>query len=196
MRKGLIRKAHLAHNLKKWAAKHPASRLAAATPETHILAVDDVDYIDEALSDLPEVRWQFKLRNFKQRVLWARFCPLTHPDPGSHSIGSSPALLRPCAARLLQVRDMEPGSAVWIMKPSLTNQGAGICIIDSCAGLRAALEAAPDLREWVVQRYVDRPLLVQGRKFHIRAYALCVGEVGAGSPTPDRALSLHKIRSQ
>ena len=56
VRKGLIRKAHLAHNLKKWAAKHPESRLAAATPETYILAVDDVDYIDEALSDLPEVR--------------------------------------------------------------------------------------------------------------------------------------------
>jgi len=78
---------------------------------------------------------------------------------------------------------MEPGSAVWIMKPSLTNQGAGISIIDSCAGLRAALEAAPDLREWVVQRCVERPLLVQGRKFHIRAYALCVGEVGADSLT-------------
>ena len=74
---------------------------------------------------------------------------------------------------------MEPGSAVWIMKPSLTNQGAGISVIDSCAGLRAALEAAPDLREWVVQRYIERPLLAQGRKFHIRAYALCVGEVGA-----------------
>ncbi len=55
MRKGLIRKAHLAHNLQKWAAKHKGSALAAATPETHILDVDDVEYIDEALSDLPEV---------------------------------------------------------------------------------------------------------------------------------------------
>jgi hypothetical protein len=55
VRKGLIRKAHLAHNLQKWAAKHKGSALAAATPETHILDVDDVEYIDEALSDLPEV---------------------------------------------------------------------------------------------------------------------------------------------
>ena len=66
VRKGLIRKAHLAHNLKKWAAKHPDSRLAAATPETHILAVDDVDYIDEALSDLPEVTRQLALRRLQQ----------------------------------------------------------------------------------------------------------------------------------
>jgi len=71
VRKGLIRKAHLAHNLKKWAAKHPDSRLAAATPETHILAVDDVDYIDEALSDLPEVTIQRSLSRLLQHHLVA-----------------------------------------------------------------------------------------------------------------------------
>lgn len=56
MRKGLIRKAHLAHNLKKWAAKHPHGLLPAAVPETHIMEVDDVEYIDEALADVYEVR--------------------------------------------------------------------------------------------------------------------------------------------
>ena len=54
MRKGLIRKAHLAHNLKKWVAKHPDGLLAASVPETHILEVDDVEYIDEALADVYE----------------------------------------------------------------------------------------------------------------------------------------------
>ncbi len=34
---------------------------------------------------------------------------------------------------------------------------------------------APDLREWVVQRYIGNPLLVGGRKFHLRAYVLCIG---------------------
>lgn len=55
MRKGLIRKAHLAHNLKKWSAKHPHGCMAAAVPETHLMEVDDVDYIDEALADVYEV---------------------------------------------------------------------------------------------------------------------------------------------
>ena len=55
MRKGLIRKAHLAHNLKKWSAKHPGGALAAAVPETLVMEVDDVDYIDEALADAYEV---------------------------------------------------------------------------------------------------------------------------------------------
>lgn len=28
-----------------------------------------------------------------------------------------------------------------------------------------------------VRRYIDRPLLVGGRKFHVRAYALCVASL-------------------
>ena len=57
MRKGLIRKAHLAHNLAKWAAKHPSGKLASGVPETYRLEVDHVDYIEEALCDVPEVTY-------------------------------------------------------------------------------------------------------------------------------------------
>lgn len=53
---GLCRKAYLAYNLKKWAAKNPDGVIAKSVPETFLLSVDDVEYIDEALSDLPEVR--------------------------------------------------------------------------------------------------------------------------------------------
>ena len=51
-----------------------------------------------------------------------------------------------------QVRDMPDGSAIWIAKPSITNQAAGICVFDRVATLQAAVEAAEDLHEWVVQR--------------------------------------------
>jgi len=47
---------------------------------------------------------------------------------------------------------MADGSATWIAKPSITNQAIGICIFDRVSTLRAALEAAEDMREWVVQR--------------------------------------------
>ena len=56
MRKGLTRKAHLAHNARKWAAKHPGGRLAGAVPETWPLELDDPEYVDEALCDVPEVQ--------------------------------------------------------------------------------------------------------------------------------------------
>ena len=48
---------------------------------------------------------------------------------------------------------MADGSAVWIAKPSITNQATGICIFNAVGTLRAALEASEDLREWVLQRY-------------------------------------------
>ncbi|KAK9903517.1 hypothetical protein WJX75_007884 [Coccomyxa subellipsoidea] len=129
VRKGLIRKAHLAHNLKKWAAKHPNGAIAAGVPETLIMEVDDVEYIDEALADVYEVR------------------------------------------------DMEDGSATWIAKPSITNQAVGIFIFDRVSALREALHQAEGMREWVLQRYISRPLLINRRKFHIRAYVLCVGSL-------------------
>lgn len=51
----MIRKAHLCHNTKKWAAKHPDGWLARSVPEAFIFELDDIDYIEEALCDVPEV---------------------------------------------------------------------------------------------------------------------------------------------
>jgi hypothetical protein len=54
VRKGLIRKAQLSFNLKKYATKNTKSILTRAIPETHLFEVDHPDYIEEALSDVPE----------------------------------------------------------------------------------------------------------------------------------------------
>ena len=53
---------------------------------------------------------------------------------------------------------MADGSAVWITKPSVTNQALGICIFDRVATLRSALEDAEGMREWVLQRCAGGPL--------------------------------------
>jgi len=149
VRKGLTRKAQLALGLRKWVSKRPGSPLVGCFPETFILQVDHVDYIDEALSDLPEVR------------------------------------------------DAPEGASRWIVKPSITNRAAGVAVVDGCESLRRALERIPKMREWVVQRYIDNPLLLpqrrsrrrfggkdrgtsskkllSPRKWHVRSYALCVG---------------------
>ena len=77
------------------------------------------------------------------------------------------------------IRDAEEGGeeATWILKPSNTNKGAGIDILYTYEELFDYCLSEPDIREWVLQRYVDRPLLLSGRKFHIRAYALAVGAI-------------------
>lgn len=73
-------------------------------------------------------------------------------------------------------RRMREGSAGrrrrWILKPSTLNKGAGLAFGEGFEPLRKAIHESPDIREWVLQEYVDRPLLVQGRKFHLRAYVL------------------------
>ena len=63
--------------------------------------------------------------------------------------------MTPSCLHAMQVRDMVDGSATWIAKPSITNQAIGICIFDRVSTLRSALEAAEDMREWVVQRCVS-----------------------------------------
>ena len=47
--------------------------------------------------------------------------------------------------------------------------------MDSWESLVSALEAASETREWVLQRYVTRPVLLDGHKFHLRVYVLCIG---------------------
>ena len=80
-------------------------------------------------------------------------------------------------ADVYEVRDMVDGRDWWILKPSMTNQARGILVFNQLEQLKAALceEGAEDVREWVLQRYIHPPLLVGGRKFHLRVYALAVG---------------------
>ena len=72
---------------------------------------------------------------------------------------------------------MREREEAFILKPSMANQTRGIVVFDTIAALQTALqeEGAEDVREWVIQRYIAAPLLVGGRKFHLRAYLLCVG---------------------
>eukprot|EP00927_Polykrikos_kofoidii_P053939 TRINITY_DN48453_c0_g1_i1.p1 TRINITY_DN48453_c0_g1~~TRINITY_DN48453_c0_g1_i1.p1 ORF type:complete len:688 (-),score=130.94 TRINITY_DN48453_c0_g1_i1:94-2157(-) len=81
--------------------------------------------------------------------------------------------------------DAHPES-VWVLKPSRGSGGKGIELVRGAKELRQRLFPPPrDMAEeaprsggptptegWVVQRYVERPLLLRGRKFDLRAYCL------------------------
>lgn len=69
---------------------------------------------------------------------------------------------------------------VWILKPSLTNQGNGIELIRSVEELEEAVTQSGDVREWILQEYIANPLLLPhcfNRKFHCRVYVLAVGNL-------------------
>lgn len=67
--------------------------------------------------------------------------------------------------------------SVWIMKPTGRAQGRGIFLVSKLSELRRwrsnhAAGGASSKEAYIVQRYVDSPLLVGGRKFDLRLYVL------------------------
>jgi tubulin---tyrosine ligase len=144
-RKALIRKHFLANTVTNWLAKHPDSILRKSVPKTYLLECDYADYLDEALNEC------FELRE-------------------------------------------ELGRKLFILKPSMTDRGQGIRLFSTYDELQAIFEEFEDdeeeddiedkdnengviasqLRHFVVQEYIS-PLLVNGKKFHIRAYVVAFG---------------------
>ncbi|KAJ1402937.1 tubulin-tyrosine ligase family-domain-containing protein [Ochromonadaceae sp. CCMP2298] len=155
VRKGLARKAQLSLQVRRYCSKHPESILKTAVPYTLIL---------ETWNAFEEMKLDFG------RGTFASF-----EDPG---ITQAPLRQRLdwCLSDARAAFDAEEHlDRMWILKPSATNKGASIAVVLDWEGVLEALEEADHVREWVLQRYIERPLLYGGHKFHLRVYVLCVG---------------------
>jgi tubulin--tyrosine ligase len=152
VRKGLSRKAQLALQIRRFTAKRPHSVLHQAIPFT--LIVETWGAFDEMSVD-----------TFGKGAVF---------DVSDLSIRDR---LDICLyeARLAVAED-ERTSWRWILKPSVTNKGSNIVLCNNWKDIIDALEDMVEQREWVLQRYVENPLLVLGggHKFHLRVYVLCV----------------------
>ncbi len=71
-------------------------------------------------------------------------------------------------ADLLAFARTAPAGTLYIIKPARGSGGQGISVTDDAV-------AAADHSEVVVQRYIDQPYLIDGRKGHLRIYALITG---------------------
>jgi len=72
------------------------------------------------------------------------------------------------------------GQNMWIVKPgSNSNCGCGIEVCDSVEEVQNIVESKN--RSWIVQKYMEMPLLIHKRKFDIRSYCLLMQDAKDGS---------------
>lgn len=152
IRKGISRKAQLALQIKRFIAKNRTSVLAHAVPFTLIL---------ETWNAFDEMKLDF----------------------GGGAIATFDLPPTPLRTRLtwcleevkMEMEHEDRSDWLWILKPSVINKGIDISVCKDWEGALGSLESVPDIREWVLQRYIADPLLIHGNKFHLRVYVLCVG---------------------
>jgi tubulin--tyrosine ligase len=75
--------------------------------------------------------------------------------------------------------DSEAGQRTWLTKPGeWSNRGCGIKIFNDADEVAQRVDTKKKV--WVIQKYIERPLLIHKRKFDIRAYCLVVQEPDGG----------------
>lgn len=176
MRKGLGRKVSMAASLESHAKRckgHIDSTgtvlsrcpLLSALPETHPIDTTGVFLKRPARVDF---------NSAMAEALFEVEEAMDRPWYGDASIGGGGA------GALSQ--SAQPHASAWILKPSLTNKGAGIELVTSIEDVSRFVRALPEVGQWVLQRYIPRPLQLlkaapqaQGNKFHLRVYVMAVG---------------------
>lgn len=167
IRKGLIRKSQFSYIALKYSRKRPRSYLSSHVPQTYAIELDHPEYFDEIMNECYEVR---DILQNNERILQSL----------AEGASSGPVTERHEIKK-------------FILKPSMVNKGAGIYVFQSSKELLSIIEALYGLsdqdddqseedwtmvREWIIQDYIDKPLLLSDRrKFHIRSYVICFGRM-------------------
>ena len=165
IRKALIRKHHLWQSIVTWWTKHPGDfALKGHVPLTVNFELDYAEFLDEALQEC----WELTNSFAEEEKQWWILKPSMSDQGQGVRLFSSEEELRAIFEEWEENDQEEILTSDEENTPLMTNDtqrmGAGTM--------------TNQLRHFVAQRYIDKPLLFgeyDKRKFHIRCYVLAVG---------------------
>jgi hypothetical protein len=64
---------------------------------------------------------------------------------------------------------------MWLIKPAALNQGQGIEVCRTLKEIQKSFRSKPINSLWIIQKYIEKPLLFKSRKFDIRMWAVATG---------------------
>ncbi|KAG8525930.1 uncharacterized protein KY384_000692 [Bacidia gigantensis] len=167
IRKALIRKHYLSQTVSTWLTKHPSDRsLRGHVPETESFELDFAEFLDEALVECWGLKESFVS---KEREWWVLKPGMSEQGQGVRLFSSEEELRR----IFEQWEDEQPSE-----DEEEDDGGTDTPVVINGAERMGAGTMTSQLRHFVVQRYIDRPLLFEElgrRKFHIRSYVLASG---------------------